>query len=300
MTPLHLGLAILANAVWGYAYVAAKLGVEAYPPIFFTALRWLIITLLLARFLSWPRGHFRVLVLISLTMGALHYAMLYTGFYLSGDVASVAIVSQLSVPFATLLGVAFMGERIGWRRAAAIAVAFAGVGVIGFDPDVFSHLAGVVLVGVSAAMFACGSALINRAKALSTWSIQAWMGALSGPQLLLFSLVLEDGQWEALVHPTVSGVWALSYAIVGTSIVGLGIWYFLLQRYPVSLVSPIGLLSPIFGVLAGVVFMGDGLSTELLLGGGLTLGGVGYIMLRAAQRGGAVRAASAAAAKEQA
>ena len=43
MTPAHLGLALIVNMAWGYAFVAAKLGVQNYPPIFFTALRWAVV-----------------------------------------------------------------------------------------------------------------------------------------------------------------------------------------------------------------------------------------------------------------
>ena len=284
VTPAHLALALIVNMAWGYAFVAAKLGVQNYPPIFFTAIRWAIIGVLLAWFLRAPRGQIKLLVGISLTMGALHYALMYTGFSLSGDVASVAIAVQLSVPFATIMGVMFLGERIGWRRVSAIAIALAGVVVIGFDPIVFDHLTALILVAISAAMFAAGSILINRAKGLSTWSIQAWMAVLSAPQLLVLSLIFEEGQWEALVNPSPVGLWALFYAIVGTSFVGLGGWYYLLQRYPVSTIAPVGLLTPVLGVAAGVIFLDDTLSLELIIGGALTLAGVGVIMIRVARR----------------
>lgn len=280
MTPAHLGLALIVNMAWGYAFVAAKLGVQNYPPIFFTALRWAVVGVLLAYFLRTPRGQVKLLIGISLTMGALHYALMYTGFSLSGDVASVAIAVQLSVPFTTIMGVMFLGERIGWRRVAAISIALAGVVVIGFDPVVFEHMTALILVALSAAMFAAGSILINRAKGLSTWSIQAWMAVLSAPQLLVLSLIFEEGQWEALVNPNPVGLWALFYAVVGTSFVGLGGWYYLLQRYPVSTIAPVGLLTPVLGVVAGVVFMGDALSPELIIGGALTLAGVGFIIVR--------------------
>ena len=284
MKPAHLVLVLVVNAAWGYAFVAAKIGVEHYPPIFFTALRWAIIAVLLAGFLRAPRGQIKLLIGISLTMGALHYALMYTGFSLSSDVASVAIAQQLSVPFATIMGVVFLSERIGWRRVLAITVAFAGVIVIGFDPVIFDHVTALILVAAAASMFAVGNILIKRTEGLSTWSIQAWMAVMSAPQLLVLSLLLEEGQWHALVNPNPTGLWALSYAVVGTSLIGVGGWYYLLQRYPVSLISPLGLLTPVFGIVAGVTFMGDSLSPELIGGGALTLASVGFILVCATRR----------------
>ena len=57
--------------------------------------------------------------------------------------------------------------------------------------------------------------------------------------------------------------------------------YFLLQRYPVNLVSPFGLLSPIFAVTGGILFLDDVLTLGLILGGSLVLFGVTWINLRA-------------------
>jgi O-acetylserine/cysteine efflux transporter len=54
-------------------------------------------------------------------------------------VASVAIATQLGVPFTTLMSVLFLGEVIRWRRWLGIALAFAGVAVIGFQPGMLEH-----------------------------------------------------------------------------------------------------------------------------------------------------------------
>ena len=52
--------------------------------------------------------------------------------------------------------------------------------------------------------------------------------------------------------------------------------YFLLQRYPVNLVTPFGLLSPIFAVIGGILFLDDVLTLGLIIGGILILFGVTY------------------------
>ena len=57
--------------------------------------------------------------------------------------------------------------------------------------------------------------------------------------------------------------------------------YFLLQRYPVNLVTPFGLLSPIFAVIGGILFLDDVLTLGLVFGGTLILFGVTWINLRA-------------------
>ena len=74
---------------------------------------------------------------------------------------------------------------------------------------------------------------------------------------------------------------ALVYTAVMSSVVANSGLYFLLQRYPVNLVSPFGLLSPIFAVIGGILFLDDVLTLGLILGGVLILFGVTWINLRA-------------------
>ena len=68
------------------------------------------------------------------------------------------------------------------------------------------------------------------------------------------------------------------------SLIGHGIVYYLLGRYPVSVTTPLMLLSPVLAVAFGVLLWGDVLTWKLVLGGVLTLAGIAVITLPAATR----------------
>ena len=55
---------------------------------------------------------------------------------------------------------------------------------------------------------------------------------------------------------------------------------YLLRHYEVSVVSPYMLLVPVFGVMGGVFVMDETLTSRMIIGGLLTLGGVAIITLR--------------------
>jgi O-acetylserine/cysteine efflux transporter len=57
-------------------------------------------------------------------------------------------------------------------------------------------------------------------------------------------------------------------------------YYYLVQRYPITSVSPLTILSPLFGVLFGVTLLGDELTPRIIAGGTMTLTGVVIIALR--------------------
>ena len=70
------------------------------------------------------------------------------------------------------------------------------------------------------------------------------------------------------------------YTAVAGSLLAHTIFYWLLQRYPVTSVAPLTVLSPVFSVVFGVTLLHDQLTPRIALGGLLTLGGVVIVALR--------------------
>ncbi len=56
--------------------------------------------------------------------------------------------------------------------------------------------------------------------------------------------------------------------------------FYLIQRYPVTSVAPLTLLSPLFSILFGVTLLDDQLSPRMMLGGAITLVGILIVALR--------------------
>jgi O-acetylserine/cysteine efflux transporter len=110
--------------------------------------------------------------------------------------------------------------------------------------------------------------------------MQAWIAVVGGPVLLLVSLGIESGQWQAVTHADLNGWGALAFTTLLSSLVAHTGWYYLVSRYPVTSLSPITLLSPLFGVLFGVTLLHDQLTGRMLVGGAITLIGVLIVLLR--------------------
>ncbi len=282
-----LALVLFANLAWSLNFLAGKAGVEHFPPLLFTTLRFAILALLLLPWLRWLPGKMRQVLGISALLGILHFGMIFVGLKASGDIASVAIASQLYVPFSALLAVFWLGERLEYRRLIGIAAAFIGVTVIGFDPTVLAHLDALAWISGAALVMAVATILMRRLVGVGVFVLQAWIGAVAMPCLLLLSLLLEQGQAEALRSAGWLDFAAPLYSAVGASLVGHGIVYHLLTRYPVSLITPMLLLAPVLAVAFGVLLWGDILTWKLVAGGIMTLAGIVVITLprRAANPG---------------
>jgi O-acetylserine/cysteine efflux transporter len=276
----HLWQLVAINAVWGLNIVAVKLSADRFPPVFLTFLRFLIVGLAVWPWLRLRRGEMRWLLTAATCSGGIQFALIYSGVSLSGNMSAVAIAGQLGVPFATLLSVALLDERIHWRRWLGIALSFVGVVLIGFSPEVFHSWAGLLLVVVAAFAGAVGLVAIKRVRDLEPLELQAWLAWGSVPLLLPLSLLLEDGQLASLHTAGPVGWGALLYSALLSSLVAHTAYFALIRRYPVSSVAPVTVLTPLFSVFFSVLLLGDVLDSRMIVGGLLTLTGVTVIVIR--------------------
>lgn len=280
MSPPHLALILFITLVWGFNYVAGKAGVNELPPILFTGLRFLLLSVILLPWLKLHRGQMRSIVIISTTMGGVHFAIFYMGLAAAEHISTIAIAGQLGVPFATLMSVLFLKEKVHWKRWAGISMSFAGVMVIGFDPVVFQYLDALLLVTLAALVGSVSMIYMRRLEGVGMFELQAWVALLSWPMLAPLSLLLEDGQLAAMEQASWIGWAGLLYTALGASLVGHTGMYYLLQRYEVTQTAPLTLLAPVWGVVFGVTLMGDTLTARIVIGGMLTLLGVAIVSVR--------------------
>lgn len=267
--------------VWGLNIVITRWVVfdAAVPPLFFAAIRFLGVAVLLIPFLRPIPEDIKTLFLISFFIGAGHFALLFVGLA-NAEASAASVVSQLAVPFSTLMSMAFLGETIGWRRGIGITLAFAGVLLIAVDPGSFTVSFGLLYIAGAAFIGSVGGILMKRMKPVSALQMQVWIGLFSFGPLFIVSAILEQGQWSTYL----AGGWpvwiATAFAVIGVSIFGHGAFYHLIKKYDISLLSPLTLMTPIWGVVLSIVILNDAITPQLILGSVISLGGVLVIALR--------------------
>jgi O-acetylserine/cysteine efflux transporter len=77
--------------------------------------------------------------------------------------------------------------------------------------------------------------------------------------------------------------WIL-YSAIAASLVGHAGMSWLVQRYPVTLITPFTLPTPLLAVLFATLAYGTPVTPMMWLGGALTLAGVAIITLRTARK----------------
>ncbi len=270
--------AVLVALIWGMGFVVAKGAMADFPPILLMALRFGITALALVWFAGPIGANLKWLVLISLVGAAIQYSLTFTG--IKGvDVGLAALVVQLEVPFLVILGALILGERPAPLKWVGIAVAFVGVAVISWSEPFRGALLPVALLICGAFSWALGQVMVRFVVGMSGLSITAWTALLAAPQLLLLSLLFEDGQRLAILRAGPDVLAAALYLGLVMTALGYFLWNALILRNEVGRIAPFLLLLPIFSMIGGVIFLGEDLTAHRLIGGAVVLSGIGLITL---------------------
>jgi O-acetylserine/cysteine efflux transporter len=279
MAPNHFLMLVAICTIWGFNFVAAKVGVGHMPPLLFTGIRFSILMLILFPFLRPAVGQMRQVLLISLFNGAIHFGLMFMGVALTAS-SIVAVVVQLNAPFATLLSIIFLGEVVRWRRWLGIGLTFLGVIVISVEPHIFAAPEGVLLSAAAALSGAIAAIFMRRLTGVGVFQLQSWTSTITAPLLLAASFTFEHGQWEAISQASLLTWGALLFTAFGASLIGHNVYYWLLQRYEVSLLAPLSLLSPILGVIFGITLLGEPLTARIAIGAAIAFTGVAILAIR--------------------
>lgn len=276
----HILLAILVTILWGSNFVAAKFGLLEVPPFLLTGIRFLFVALLLVPFVPRPRVIWQKLLIFSI-LGTLHFSLGYVALGMGLDIATVVITTQLAVPFSCLMGVIFFKDRVGLWRILGMLISFMGIAIITGAPGVTGDPTAFFIVLAGAFFWGASNIMIKTMDGANVLSLLAWMALLCVPQLFALSWLFEDhSQFARLTDISMFAAGSIVYTVVASTLLGHGLWVWLMQKHPVSYVAPFSLLVPFFGIAMGQLFFKEPLSTQVILGGLLTILGVAIIVIR--------------------
>ena len=283
--PLYAILAaILVQLVWGGNYSASKFALNELPPLLMIALRFALLSLLLAPLaLRQPipdRGRMKSFAIIGLTTLVFHFATLLFALHMGLNVTSCILAVQLGVPFSCILSTYVFKDYLGPWRSAGMAIAFLGVVFVAGTPNVVENLGAFMIAILSALGWSAGNLYLKIMKPEKTVPLLFWPGLMALFSMTLLSLLFESEQLEHIRAASWHAWAAIGYSAVFSSVIGYGLWNWLMTRYPVNDVVPYSMLLPVAGISGGVLFFDDPMNWHVVVGAALTIVGVGIIALR--------------------
>ncbi len=277
--PAAFATMTLLGVIWGMQQVAVKLTLAGISPILQVGLRSTFAALLV---FIWARGRGQRLfdsdgslrpgLLVGLLFG-LEFICIFVGLQYIG--ASRMVVFLYTAPCFTVLGLHWFvpGERIGWRHGFGVLLAFAGI-VVAFGDGLAGGSSFGDALGVLAAMLWAATTVIIRGGALARVSAAKtllYQLAVSAVMALPLSLLMGEAGVSA---PTPTVMLGMLYQIVIVAFASYLAWFWLLTRYLANRLAVFSFLTPLFGVLFGVVLLDERMSAQFGIAALLVVAGI--------------------------
>jgi drug/metabolite transporter (DMT)-like permease len=179
--------------------------------------------------------------------------------------------------WATLLAWAIKGERPTAKGLVGLGLCIMGVSLLfgGHDTALgIDKLPGALLALSAAVLFALGT-IVSGPLPLPPFASLAWQLAIGCAPMVAFGVWFEQPQLSAVTPIS----WAfMAYMTIGPMGVCYMAWFAALRRLPPATASVATLLTPVVGVTAGALFLGEAFGPKELLAMALTIGGVALVL----------------------
>ena len=275
MRPADVLRLVTLAALWGGSFLFLRITAPVLGPLFLSEARLAIAT---AALLAWAwvtgrqvrvAGRWRSYLVIGAINSAAPFALFaYAAMYLPASYS--AVLNATSPVFGAVFAALWLNERLTLRRVTGALAGVAGVALlVGFGPVVAD--ANVVLAALAAIGGACCYALAavyTRRKAAGIEPFALAAGSQVGAALVLSPGFAAWPGAESFGAGIIASVLALS--VVCTALAYL-IYFRLIADVGAARALTVTLLIPVFGVLWGVVFLGEVLSSSMLAGGALVI-----------------------------
>ena len=127
MRPRDLLLAVAVAAVWGVNFVVIHAGLEHFPPLLFSALRFGLAAFPAVLLVGRPQVPWRWVITVALVLGVVKFSLLFAGMAAGMPAGLSSLVLQSQAVFTTVFAAVLLRERPRPMQLTGLAVAAAGV-----------------------------------------------------------------------------------------------------------------------------------------------------------------------------
>jgi drug/metabolite transporter (DMT)-like permease len=265
-------LMVVLCACWGLNQVAIKLGNAGISPIFHAGLRSLG-----SAALVWAWSAHRGVRLFSrdgslrvgLLVGALfasEFVFIYVG--LLHTTASRAVLFIYTAPFVVAIGAHLWipGERLRPLQVVGLIGAFCGLALAMGDAlrlPTYRELVGDAMELVAAILWGATTVVIkaSRLSAVPAQKTLFYQLAVSAVALPIVALLMGE---RGILAPTPLVIGMLAYQVIIVAFASYLTWFWLISRYPAGRLSAFTFLTPLLGLIAGAMLLGDPVSWALV------------------------------------
>jgi drug/metabolite transporter (DMT)-like permease len=275
--------------LWSGNWIVARAVREEIAPGIATVGRLIIVLAILAPFAlnslrhklrTLARRDWWILAALGFTGGGLHLGLQWLGLHYTTATSGVLYLSMS--PIFILVMAAPLGERIGPRQWAGVAISFCGVYLIATQgrPAVPSFNVGDMMALASMMMWA-GYTVLLRVRRDSLNTIELLVMVCAFGLAFMIPWVAFDIFSQAKVELTPAGTLGVLYSAIGSLLLAYAGWSYVVRRLGAARAGVTMHLMPAMGVALAALFLGEYPSWFHFAGIALILAGVALSSFRA-------------------
>lgn len=272
----HTLLAITVAVIWGVNFTAIKWGLDSLPPLMFTALRFFLTAFPVIFFIKRPPKISHTLIIYAMGTFVIQFGFVFLAMHLGASAGLTSLILQVQVCLTMIFAYFFLGEIITRWQLIGIGVSFTGLLFIVVNLGGDMPLLGFVCIMVAATGWSMGNIASKQLSGLSALTLVVWGGLISCIALGICSLLFETEAWtwKTLANVSIRSWGAVAFVVYVSTFIGFGLWMYLLQHNPASVVTPFALLVPIAGMSASAVLTGERMTWWKLVAAALIIAGL--------------------------
>jgi O-acetylserine/cysteine efflux transporter len=276
MRPAHVAIAVLVAAIWGLNFVVIEVGLEDFPPLLLSALRYLLAALPLLLVGGRAGVPWKWVLAVGGAIGVVKFSLLFVGMDVGMPAGLASLVLQVQAFFTVGFAAVLLRERPHAAQAAGLGLAAAGLALVAGGLEGVATPVGFALVVGSAAAWGVANVAIKSASPPDPFRFMTWVCVVPPLPLVALSLSFEGpGRVaEALAGIDLGGALAVGYIAFVATTVGWGLWGRLLHVYSAGTVAPFSLLVPVFGLGFAALLLGEPVTIRTVVAALLVVSGV--------------------------
>jgi O-acetylserine/cysteine efflux transporter len=276
MRPVHVALAVLVAAIWGLNFVVIEVGLDDFPPLLLSSLRYALASLPVLLLRGGAGVPWRWVFAVGLVIGVVKFSLLFEGMDVGMPAGLASLVLQIQAFFTLGFAAVLLRERPRAAQALGLVLATCGLALVATGLNGDATVEGFVLVVLAAAAWGLGNVAIKRAAPPDPMRFMTYMCLIPPLPLFVLSLSFEgpDAVGSALSGIDLGGIAAVAYIAFAATTVGWGLWAYLMRAYSAGTVAPFSLLVPIFGLAFAALLLGEALTWRTVIAAVLVVSGV--------------------------
>ncbi|MDE1464935.1 EamA family transporter [Spartinivicinus poritis] len=266
MKTKHLLIAVAVTCLWGFNFSVIKLGIHAMDPFILAGLRFSFAAIPAIFFIKKPNVKISLLASYGLLFGVGVWGLMNLAIYTGVSAGMAGLILEFTVFISVVFGVVFLKEELNKSSVIGLLFALIGLGIILTIEDGSVTVAGVILGLLAAVSWSSISLIIRKAQIKQIFAFIVWSCLFAPIPLFALAFFVNDKNiFTELITINKLGVFSILFQSFITTLLGYWIWNRLMTIYPMSVIAPLNLLVPIFGLMGSALFYDEVVSLDKVL-----------------------------------